>query len=111
MARRSCPILNASDYRLGLAAQLEAVDQLLVAARIDFLDVVELTAALRDQKEKAAAAADILLVGLHMLGQRIDALSQKGDLHFRRAGVLGGSRVFLDDRGFLVLHLRHRILL
>ena len=40
-----------------------------------------------DHLEQTAAAVVVLLVGLQMLGQAVDAVGQNGDLYLRGTGV------------------------
>src|SRR5262245_52929978 len=68
----------------------QPLDQALVAAFVDTLDVIEQLAALRHELEQAAPGVVVLDVGLEMLGQGGDALGQERDLDLRRAGVARG---------------------
>jgi hypothetical protein len=84
-----------------LLADSEFADDLAVAVGINFLEVIQQTAALADQHQKPTARAMILLVRFEMLGQLSDALSQNGNLYFRTSGV-GVMRAKLRDNiGFL----------
>src|SRR5439155_21326995 len=51
----------------------------------------------------------ILLMGLEVLGELIDAPGQDGDLDLGRAGIGLGSPEVADQRGFLVFQERHGI--
>src|SRR5262249_21397886 len=70
-----------------LFAQAERFDQLAIAIEALALEVLEQRTALADHLEQAAAAVVVLVVELAVLGEVQDALGQKGDLHFRGAGV------------------------
>src|SRR5690606_17411949 len=81
----------------GLATQAEFLDQGPVARSVLAVQVVEQAAAAVDHHQQAAPAVVVLLVRLEVFGQVHDACGEQGHLHFRRAGVVGGARVFLDD--------------
>src|SRR5437868_3756372 len=69
-----------------LAAQAEAVDDLLVAGVLGLLEIVEKAAPLRDHLEQAAAGVVVLDVALEVFSQVGDPFGQDRDLHLRRAG-------------------------
>src|SRR6185503_8063859 len=85
-----------------LLAQVEATDERAVALDVVPLQVIELPAALRDELEQTTPRVVVLLVGLEVLGERIDTLAEDGDLHFGRARVRLVGAVALDDRGLLI---------
>ena len=53
----------------------------------------------------------VLHVGLEMIGQVGDALSEDRDLHFRRTGVAGLQRIVFNERGLALGGDRHRSVL
>src|SRR3546814_6877135 len=69
--------------------------------------IVEQAAALIDHHQQAATAVIILRVGLEMPGQRVDAVGQDRDLHFRRTGVALFAGMFLDEFGLALGGNRH----
>src|SRR5882724_8769348 len=69
------------------AAQAKSLDQLLVTPGILALEIVEQAATLADHDQQAAPRVKVLIVGLQMVGQVLDALAQDRDLHFRRARI------------------------
>src|SRR3546814_17949419 len=69
--------------------------------------IVEQAAALIDHHQQAATAVIILRVGLEMPGQRVDAVGQDRDLHFRRTGVALFAGMFLDAFGLALGGNRH----
>src|SRR3546814_3047294 len=85
----------------------ELGDEVGVAAFILFAQIVEQTATLVDHHQQAAAAVIVLCVRLEMRGQRVDAVGQDRDLHFRRSGVALVAGMVLDDFGFALGGNRH----
>ena len=79
--------MAACGNALALAAQAETLNELLVAADILALQVVEQAAALTDHDQETTTAVEVLLVGLEVFGQVADTLRQDGDLDFRRTGI------------------------
>ena len=59
-----------------LTTQPETADDLVIALYVYALEVIEKTSALRDHLEQAAPRMIILLMGLEMLGQLVDALAE-----------------------------------
>lgn len=72
---------------MGLAAESEALDDLLVFFFGACLDVVEEFPALRDQLEQAAAGREILLVNVEVVREVEDALGHQGHLIGCATGV------------------------
>src|SRR5438552_2349697 len=70
-----------------LLADAQPFDELPIPRGILRLQVVEESSALPDQLEQPAARMVVLLVGLEVLGQILDALGQERDLDLGRAGV------------------------
>jgi len=70
-----------------LLADSEFADYVAVAVRIVRLQVIQQTAALAYQHQKAAAGSVVLHVGLEMLSQFANPLTQNRNLDFRRTGV------------------------
>src|SRR5262245_5456137 len=84
-------------FRLALLADAELADQFAITLDVLRPQIIEQTTALADQLEKPPARVMILRVNLEMLGQVRDALGQKRNLHFWRAGVAAMGREFPDD--------------
>lgn len=97
--------------RVGLVAESEALDERLVASEVLVPEVLEQAAALAYHDEESAAAMEVLLVDLHVLGELADARREDGDLDFRGAGVRLVRLVLFDDRLFLILlyHTYHSV--
>lgn len=74
---------------LDVVANAELLDELTVLIDVVLLDVGEETTTLTNQHKQTTAGVEVLLVGLHVLGQLLDALGQDGDLNLGVAGVLG----------------------
>ena len=74
---------------LDVVANAELLDELTVLVDVVLLDVGEETTTLTNQHEQTTAGVEVLLVGLHVLGQLLDALGQDGNLNLGVAGVLG----------------------
>ena len=98
--------------RVGLVAESEALYERLVAAEVLVPEILEQAAALTYHDEETAAAVEVLLVDLHVLGQLADARREDGDLNFRGASVRLVRLVLFDDRLFLILlyHTYHSVL-
>ena len=94
-----------------LAADAEALDQVLVAGLVLAFEVVEELPALGDHFQKATAAVVVLLVGLEVLGERRDARGQDRHLDFGRTGVAVLGRLVLHQLGLFFGRDRHRGLL
>ena len=97
------PALNVSDSpepllrnAPSLAAQTQALDQLLVTFGLGPPHVVQKAAPLAHELEQTAPRMMILLVGLEVFREPVDALREQGHLHIGRTGVLlvlyGGTR-------------------
>src|ERR1041384_1229508 len=80
----------------GSAAQLEPVDQLLVATGVLDLQIFEQAPALTDHHQQPAAGMEILAGGRKMLGEVLDPLGEDRALHFRGAGVAFFGRIVFD---------------
>src|SRR6266481_2387662 len=78
-------------------ADSELFRQHSVALHVLLAQVFEEPAPLADQHEQAAAGVVVLLVRLEVVGQAVDALGQKRDLHFGGAGVALVSLELLDE--------------
>lgn len=50
-----------------------------------------------DDPEKTAPGVVVLLVDTEVVGESVDPLSEKGDLHFGRTGIPGVSPEIIDD--------------
>lgn len=74
---------------LDVVANAELLDELTVLVDVVLLDVGEETTTLTNQHEQTTTGVEVLLVGLHVLGQLLDALGQDGNLNLGVAGVLG----------------------
>lgn len=72
----------------GLLAEIEFLDELLIALGSSLLEIIKKTAALGDHPEKTATRGMILGVGLEMVGQGADPLGEAGDLDIGAAGVV-----------------------
>ena len=67
--------------------ELELLGNRLVPRQIGGVEVIQKAAALADHFQKATAGAVVLDVALEMLGQMVNPLGQKGDLHISRPCV------------------------
>lgn len=63
-----------------LAADAKLLDKSEVPLTVALGDVTQQTAALTDQLEQSATGHKVVLVGLEVLGQLLDALGHNGDL-------------------------------
>src|SRR5262245_790944 len=83
-------------------ADSEPVRQDSVSLRVLLPEVFQEAAAPTDEHEQAAAGVVVLLVGLEVIGQPVDPLGEKRDLHFRRASVAVVRLELLDETLLLV---------
>ncbi len=80
-----------------LVSKAELLNHALVAARIVGLQIIEQAAAFANQHEQSATRPVVFLMGLEMFGKVADAFAQKGNLHFRAAGIIGVGRVLINQ--------------
>ena len=95
-----------------VTCETELVDQGTIALDVGLLEVVQQLTTLADELEQASAGVEVLLVGLEMVSETIDAGGEKSNLNFGGAGVafvLGE----LSDNGLLLsgIHSHSGILL
>src|SRR5438132_6122170 len=89
--------------RSTLFTNTEFVDDRAVPLLIRLLEIVEKTTAAADELQQSAPAVMILRVRFEVLGQVGDAIRQKRDLHFRRAGIAVMGAEVRNQFGFLLL--------
>ena len=70
-----------------LAAQTKTLDERTVAVNVNTLEVSKETTTLTNHKKQATTAVVVVLVGLKVLGEVLDALAQNSNLNLRRTGV------------------------
>jgi hypothetical protein len=70
-----------------LLAQVQLVDQFLIAIGFCFAQIIEQAPALRDHFKQAAARRMIFAVGLEVFGQMLDPAGEKCDLHICTASI------------------------
>lgn len=87
---------------LDVVADAQSLDELTVLDDVVLLDVGKKTTTTADEHEQATTGVEVLLVGLHVLGQLLDALGQDGDLNL---GVTGIDRGVTELGGQLRLAL------
>ena len=75
------------DYEQNLPAQLELLQDVLVARRIALVEVVEETAALAYHLQQTTARMLVFFVSLEVLGEQLNLFSKNPNLNFRRTGV------------------------
>jgi len=85
-----------------LLADTQLLNYSLVPLGIVLLQIIEQATTSADHHKKTAARSVVLLVCTEVLGQLADALTEKGNLNFRAAGVRGVGLILLDDIGFLL---------
>src|SRR5690606_28440949 len=85
-ARRAGPAGRGPEE--GLLADAQALDRGAVARHVLALEVVEQPAAAPDELEEPTPAVVVLVVGLEVVGELVDAGGQQGDLDLRRPGVV-----------------------
>src|SRR5204862_7182355 len=83
-----------------LLAQVQLVDQFLVAIGFCFAKIIEQTPALRDHLKQAAARRMIFAVGFEVFGQMLNPVSEKCELHICTAGILCMQMELLEAQRF-----------
>ena len=86
-----------------LFAKAKFLDDCAVPIDVRLLEVSEQIPALTDHFQKAASRVMIFLVGLQVVSQIVNSLSQERDLHLRRARVTLVHCIGLDNRFLLCL--------
>src|SRR4051794_37529390 len=81
----------------GLAAQPQPLDERAVALHVFVFQVAEQSPTTTDELQKATLGVEVVLVGLHVLGEVVDAAGQQCDLDLGRSGVTGAGAVLVDD--------------
>ena len=83
-----------------LLSQAELADDRAVTLDVVLLQVVQQTSSVTNHLLQTAAAVEILLVSLEVLGQVSDAVGQDSNLYLGRTGVALVGSVLLDDVEF-----------
>lgn len=79
--------LNGVSGDNALLADSQLTDDFAVTVRVALFEVIKQAAAFAHEHEKPAARSVVLLVGLEMLRQLADALTQNRDLNLGTPGV------------------------
>ena len=87
---------------MALSSQTELANDGTVTLNIVVLQIVEEVSSVTDHLLKTAAAVEVVLVSLQMLGEGRDSVGQNGDLHLGRSGVSLVGSVLLDNALFFV---------
>src|SRR6266550_3100198 len=91
------------DRRSALFAQVQFADQFFVTIGFRLTQIIEQASALRDHFKQAASRRMIFPVGLKVLGQVLDPVSEKCDLHIRAAGIFLMQLELLEIRRLVAL--------
>jgi len=86
-----------------LLSQAELADDRAVTLDVVLLQVVQQISSVTDHLLQTAAAVEVLLVGLEVLGQVRDAAGQNCNLYLGRTGVSFVGSVLLDQAEFFFL--------
>ena len=86
-----------------LLSQAELADDRAVTLDVVLLQVVQQISSVTDHLLKTAAAVEVLLVGLEVLGQVGDAAGQNCNLYLGRTGVSFVGSVLLNQAEFFFL--------
>src|SRR5688572_23540001 len=92
-----------------LAPQPQALDDLLVLRRLGGLQIVEEFATLVHELHEPATRSVVALVRAEVFAKAVDALGEKSDLDFGRAGVVGGALELREYTGLLFSSKRHQV--
>ena len=94
-----------------LLSQTQLADDRAITLDVNLLQVVQKVSSVTDHLLKTAAAVEVLLVGLQVLGQVCDAVGEDRDLNLGRARVslvgcvlLNQSELFVFLHGFFTFH-------
>jgi hypothetical protein len=87
----------------GLSAQAQVIDDGAVSLNVVAPYIIEETAAAADQHQQPATRMVILLVGLQVLGEILNAMGKQAYLDFGASGV-AVMEFILVDQSFFVLH-------
>lgn len=90
-----------------LAADTKALNQSLVAFRATIFQILEHFPPAGDHGEESATGMMILVMGLEMLSQLKDTLTQKRDLNLWRSGVRLMDLVLADNLRLLLYRQGH----
>ena len=101
---------SAPCSRVALLTQVQLLDDRAVTLDIDLLQVAQKVSSVTNHLQHAAAAVMVLVVGLEVLGQRVDAMGKDRDLNLGGTGValMGGvlrnnGLLFFFQHGFIHL--------
>src|SRR5687768_17012785 len=90
-----------------LAPETQAADQLLIAALVALLQIVQQLAALVHHLEQPTTRMVVFLVTREVFGELIDPRRQQGNLDLGRARIGRTATVLRDDFGLLGLFESH----
>ncbi len=90
---------------MGLFAETELGEDLLVAVARTPFQVIQKGSAVRDQLEESTPRGMILLVDFQVFGQFVDALRKQRDLDIRASGVFFMEPQFFSSAFFQCCHL------
>lgn len=96
--------------KIGLLAQPETSDDRAVPLRGLLAEVRLKSPPPSYQLEQSASRVIVVLVLTQVVGQLIDALSEKRNLHFGRTDITRMGRIGLDNLSFLLFSYGHSIL-
>src|SRR5262245_45336036 len=85
--RERSHVARARPRQCGSTPDTKPLDQRLVAAFVDPLEIIEQLAARRDELQQPAPRMIVLHMALEMLGEVADALGEDRHLHLGRTGV------------------------
>ncbi len=92
---------------MNLLPESQARNYILIFCKIYSLQIIQVTSSETDHQEETPTGMLVLRKLAEMLPQLVDALSQDGDLNFRRASILGVYLKIVDNRLFFFLGQRH----
>jgi hypothetical protein len=93
--------------RAGLAAQPEALDDVLILLRLASLEVIEELAALVDELHETASGGVIRRVSRKVLSEACDTLREERNLNFWGTRVLGIPAELGHDSALFLCRERH----
>ena len=94
---RETPRIARKRRSPALAAQTQALDDVVVLRTVHALEIIQQPAPLTHHDQQAAPGVEVLFVRLHVLGQVFDPLGQDRHLNRRRAGVRFRLAELADD--------------
>ena len=97
MRSRTHGVHSSLRQKLKLLSEAELLNYCTVALDISLLEIAEKVSSVANQRLKTSAAVVVLMIGLEVLGESLDSVSQKSNLNLGRTGIALVSSVHLNN--------------